>query len=288
MQNRDKIIKQLGNSGSMCDDCLSSYTMIKPRQSINISCRSLEQSNIVTRVKDMCPQCKKIKILNKLHQSTKVRQTNSIILNGHHSHSKDIASNRRYEKGSFPSGEMSKMVALLAQKISCGDIEIYNEFSLQHELGILLRQALPQKSVQFERNISFFGFEKPSFVKREIDIVIYDKSSNKLEAAIELKFPRNGQHPEQMFSFCKDVVFAEQLLESGFSKTYVVIFAEDRLFYEGNQNGIYSYFRGGKNLAGKIIKPTGSKVGELFIKGSYKVNWNNVCGKMKYTIIEVD
>ncbi len=28
---------------------------------------------------------------------------------------------------------------------------------------------------------------------------------------LELKYPRNGQHPEQMFSFCKEIAFVEEL-----------------------------------------------------------------------------
>ncbi len=35
-------------------------------------------------------------------------------------------------------------------------IELYNEFSLQHELGIYLRDKLPEYKIQFERNVSYF------------------------------------------------------------------------------------------------------------------------------------
>ena len=35
-------------------------------------------------------------------------------------------------------------------------VEIYNEFSLQHEMGIYLRSVLSDYKVQFERNVSFF------------------------------------------------------------------------------------------------------------------------------------
>ena len=62
--------------------------------------------------------------------------------------------------------------------------------------------------------------------------------------AIELKYPRNGQHPEQMFSFCKDITFAEELVEAGSRHAAVIIFADDPLFYRGRSNGIYGYFRG--------------------------------------------
>lgn len=80
-------------------------------------------------------------------------------------------------------------------------VEIYNEFSLQHELGMFLRKKLDSKyKVQFERNISYFFDDTQSdlnyktknqeFIKKEIDICIFDSSKNE-KYAIELKFPNN-------------------------------------------------------------------------------------------------
>lgn len=181
---------------------------------------------------------------------------------------------------------MEEIIAAFANSVRDGDIELYNEFSLQHELGIYLRGHLPAKKIQFERNVAFFGMKKADFVKREIDISIFDSSEQGLEAAIELKYPRNGQYPEQMFSFCKDVSFTEQLLRAGCKKAYVVIFAEDRLFYEGNQTGIYTYFRGGNDLAGTIQKPTGRQETELQIQGRYSIEWRPVRNTLKYTVIK--
>ena len=54
-------------------------------------------------------------------------------------------------------------------------VEIYNEFSLQHEMGIYLRSALPNYKVQFERNVSFFTTDNKT-IKKEIDISIFDQS----------------------------------------------------------------------------------------------------------------
>ena len=75
------------------------------------------------------------------------------------------------------------------------NIEIYNEFSLQHELGIFLRNNLPEYKVQFERNVSYF-FRNADTKKKEMDIVIF-KSDMSERYAIELKYPKNGQNPEQ-------------------------------------------------------------------------------------------
>lgn len=183
---------------------------------------------------------------------------------------------------------MDELIASFATEISVGNIEIYNEFSLQHELGIYLRNALPNKKIQFERNVSFFELTKTSFVKKEIDISIFQGTRSLLETVIELKYPRNGQHPEQMFSFCKDISFVEQLKDAGFRNAYAIIFAEDRLFYDGNkQDGIYGFFRGGKTLSGIIRKPTGKRDEELFIQSSYKIQWQLVKGALKYAVVEV-
>lgn len=190
------------------------------------------------------------------------------------------------------------------QAVGKGEVEIYNEISLQHELGFYLREHFKnQKSknrVQFERNVSDFDFEPPEggFEKREIDIVIKPTYSEKLLCAIELKCPRNGQVPESMFSFCKDIAFLEQLVWSGFPSAYFLAVADHRLFYsdsESNEN-IYRFFRSGKlgqfrgsePITGIINKPTGSdKHKQVEIDGSYQVEWLPVSGDLKYCLISV-
>lgn len=77
----------------------------------------------------------------------------------------------------------------LVRLISSGTIEIYNEFSLQHELGIVLRNNLSKNwIVQFERNIGYFGIPSENLPKREIDIVAFDQNK-KQKIAFELKYP---------------------------------------------------------------------------------------------------
>jgi len=173
-------------------------------------------------------------------------------------------------------------------RISNGEIEVYNEFSLQHELGIFLRNYFQTYKVQFERNVFFFFNEKKKFTKREIDISIFSPDKNQLFCSLELKYPRNGQYPEQMFSFCKDLAFVEEMKTSGFEETYVLILAEDHLFYEGNGDGIYGFFRSGKKLNGSIKKPTGKKDSAVYIKGNYTIIWEPVLDELKYTLIKAN
>lgn len=159
--------------------------------------------------------------------------------------------------------------------------ELYNEISLQLELGLYLRDALKGSGfkVQFERNIKSF---KPGsiseedfvgkFVKREIDLVIFDgdkPETSKERYAIELKFPVNGQYPEEMYAFVTDMQFMEEVKNNaGFQETYCITLVDDANFYSKCSNrcsisGIYEYFRTlGKRISGNIEKPTGNKSGD--------------------------
>jgi hypothetical protein len=172
-------------------------------------------------------------------------------------------------------------------RVGRGEVEIYNEFSLQHELGIHLRSALGlQCKVQFERPTTYFHISSKA-EKREIDIALFSEDRSVL-AAIELKFPRNGQHPEQMFSACIDLAFLEDLVRSGFGFGLFVIAVDDSLFYQGAADRMpYSAFRGGSPLTGEICKPTGRKDRVVRLAGEYVIRWRSVDG-LRYAVVIVD
>lgn len=168
------------------------------------------------------------------------------------------------------------------------NIEIYNEFSFQHELGIHLRRELEGYTIQFERNVSYFSISNQT-IKKEIDISIFNEDKSE-RYAIELKNPLNGQYPEQMYSFVKDIKFMEELKESGFTKTAVVVLVSDRPFYEGRSNqGVYRYFREEYRVYGEIYKPTGGMKGKesIVLKGQYNFKWQSLEDNKKYFMIEI-
>lgn len=179
------------------------------------------------------------------------------------------------------------MIKKLLLEFTClvenGSIEIYNEFSLQHELGIFLRERLIGYKVHFERNTRFFGISRT--VKHEIDIVIFNDDE---KYAIELKFPVNGQYPEQMYSFIKDICFMEELKIAGFNHTYCLTVVKDKNFYSGSkQDGIYRFFRKSIPICGEISKPTGKQESSVFLNNEYCIDWQSSGSEIKYYIIEV-
>ena len=172
------------------------------------------------------------------------------------------------------------------------DDDVYNEFSLQHELGIYLRNKLKKHGnykVQFERNVNdpnIFGTSFSS-VKKEMDIYIFnidkEKGRDKERYAIELKFPRNGQYPEQMYSFVNDIKFMEDVKDKGnASGSFVVTLVDDENFYSSKRplsvSGIYQYFRASASIAGPIYQPTGTGKGvnSVVLTGTYSIVWNPV------------
>jgi hypothetical protein len=174
------------------------------------------------------------------------------------------------------------------EAVRAARVEIYNEFSLQHELGAHLRQALPPEiKVQFERPVDYFQPRDSRYVKKEIDIAAFTPDQQE-RVAVELKYPRNGQHPEQMFSACLDVVFLEQLVAGGFTHGFFVIAVEDALFLSGPRvDGIYAYFRAGQPISGSISKPTGGGGRTVSVRGSHPLQWKAVANDLHYGVVSV-
>lgn len=177
------------------------------------------------------------------------------------------------------SQELKDHIINFFQYAASNRIELYNEFSMQHELGIYLRDLLQSKQykVQFERNISFFGIQ--GTVKKEIDIVVYNDQE---KFAIELKFPRNGAYPRRMFQFIEDICLVKQLKDNGFDGGCAVSLVDDEKFYSDKRlrtGGIYAYFRGQNPapIGGVVKNPIkDDKPNQLIINGSFQVNWDDV------------
>lgn len=198
------------------------------------------------------------------------------------------------------------------------DEDFDNEFGMQFELGIRLRNTLVQNGfagqgykVYFEKNIkNICRINKWNYndtLKKEIDLLIAKTSSGKFEDlyAIELKFPRNGQYPEQMYSFVKDLTFIAQLKgQYNFKECWSVVLVDDDNFCKTSNrkttNAIYTYFREDRNLGnnlkkigGTIQKPTGNYKNQvppsIYIPPRYTqtVQWKQINNDLFYYIIQV-
>lgn len=182
-------------------------------------------------------------------------------------------------------------------KMNCISDNIYNEFSLQFELGLFLRCHLPEHySIQFERpvNTIITNYRDYDFVKKEIDLVILDTLTEKM-FCIELKYPTNGQHPVQMYKFCEDVRFLEQLQLAGINECWFICLVDDYLFYKGRlTERIYGVFRESENNpAYGLINSTIDQYyleKPLQIEGNYNFSWSRI-GKhdnYRYMMIHID
>jgi hypothetical protein len=164
--------------------------------------------------------------------------------------------------------------------VSTKSISLYNEISLQLELGLYLRNLYPKYKVEFERNIKDFAKRGFSYVKKEIDLVISDGDE---EYAIELKFPRNGQYPEEMFEFIKDIQFMEEVkAHAGFKEAYCVTLVDDTNFWSTGRakTKLYQYFRQPVvpiPNGVQILRPTKKKgIPSVKVDHDYLINWEPI------------
>ncbi len=142
-----------------------------------------------------------------------------------------------------------------------------------------------QFKVQFERPIGFFGHKPLPFIRKEIDIALFSPEKG-YKLAVELKFPRNGQYPEQMFKACQDIAFLEQHVDGGFKYGALVIAVDDPLFFSGDgKTELYRFFRTGQPVHGVIQKPTGAKDQAVAISGTHTIRWLRCGAEMKFSSV---
>jgi len=176
--------------------------------------------------------------------------------------------------------------------IDCG--KIHNERALQLELAYMFRKN--GLTVTFEERLEALrpkgSTAKP---KTRLDLKVELEQHS---AAIELKVPLNGQHPETMYSFCMDIEFIESLIKQRIvDRGYCLMMTNDKAFWKDSGRGspIHNSFRIGK-IEGKITKPTGqqTKKTAVVLSGSYQLPplWRNVedtslLKKSKYLLLPI-
>ena len=172
-------------------------------------------------------------------------------------------------------------------QIAKGKIEVYNEFSVQFELAIFLRALIPNYKIQLERNVSYFKLDKQRFEKKEIDIVLFNKTKTR-KFAIEIKYPLS-QEPKQMYKFCEDIKFLEQLKESGFTDNFFLAITSNATFWrdDGKIGTIYEKFRKEKALYGVIKNKIGNSKKEVTLERRHKINWLTINDSTRYFLMRI-
>lgn len=110
---------------------------------------------------------------------------------------------------------------------------VYNEFSLQHELGNYFRHL--GYIVKFEYNVLNFN-QYIQTCKKEMDILLIDEKK-KAKYAIELKYlTKDAAVPKRMFCCVEDMRFMQDVVNGidEITKTYCVVVTENHRFYKGN------------------------------------------------------
>ena len=189
---------------------------------------------------------------------------------------------------------------------------LYNEASLQHELGCFLRgkQNIP---VSFEKPVGDYwkDWEKKytnktnnneengenKTIKKNIDLVLNYNSEN---IAIELKYPKKGD-PEnvEFWAFVTDIKFLEEMVYSNNCKIakgyFIVVFdTTKKTLYDSTINttssyNIYNIFRKIRKLEKEITYPFKDGTEQpIKLEGVYEIDWQILeNSKLGYLLIEV-
>lgn len=178
--------------------------------------------------------------------------------------------------------------------IKSGEIEIYNEASLQFELAIYLREKLTNSKILLERNISNLGLVKYEngkkiIEKSEIDILISDAKKG-THFIIELKAPinQNQVRPVTIFNLIEDIKFLEELQAHAIPG--IILFITDQLGYmKGNRTTgpLLTDIRKGE-LSGSYNKHQKIQDGKepITLKNKYNPEWKNLGDKLNYFVLE--
>lgn len=176
--------------------------------------------------------------------------------------------------------KLNELLESFMNKVGSNFFEVYNEATMQYELGLYLRKELPEEyNVQFEKNVMFLGADNSQCIKKDVDILVYTENLKEIYA-IQVKCPTSDDILQKLYSILKDVKFLEQLRNCGITKGYSLNLISEKDYYI--------------NFPSKDIKQIFSKekmihgdINNISIEGEYIINWVNLNPNLKYFYIEV-
>lgn len=183
---------------------------------------------------------------------------------------------------------LEKQLEKFSESIKNGSINVYNEFSLKHELSNYLSKNLPENyKIQFDRSVSDFGIDGGEAIKNKMDLVIFNSNKN-FKYCIAAKYSINKQIPLAMYNIVKDFKLLEQLMDHDFIRCFQITIIDDEGFINDvPKDGIYEYFRTDTPIHGEILKPTGRNDEKINIKGHYQMYWQSLDHNRKISIVKI-
>lgn len=183
---------------------------------------------------------------------------------------------------------VKKLIYEFLDLVKPGEVSIYNEASLQFELGWYLKENCGGAKIQVERGVTYFGFDKTAFVKRDMDLIIFFEG---FITVIELKAPieQSVARPVTVFNWIKDLRFLEQLKAeniNGYS-----IFITDNLGYlndNGKAGNLLTDIRS-RTLKGEYHshKKPSDEDEIISLDFEYKLDWQEMSDGLFSCLIEV-
>ncbi len=163
--------------------------------------------------------------------------------------------------------------------------DLYNEASVQYELGCYLRGALSNSKIHFERNISYLNIKKGCLPKSEMDLLV---EQNSQFWVIEIKAPLNQAkaRPVTVFEWIEDLKFLEKLKSKGYSGFSIFITDQQGYKLGSKKTGkLLTDIRAGV-IHGTYKRKSTSTVpkDKISLSQTYNINWFKTSSGFDYLV----
>ena len=322
MSHKDAILEMLEDIRPkvLCDDCLSVKLNIRPRQSVNLTCRALSDAKTISRIKEGCDQCGAVKISNGFISRANPKRVSAVkVADRSETESADLmtaqslATGGRSNSCATPAVRMIDVVEVMNALATLRPI-FHSEADFQHAFAWQMRQRTPEPAIRLERPVP--GGKKIW----HLDLLVGDHDD---QLAIELKFKTrafeaimggetfkllgHGAQDIGRYDFIKDVVRLEYVTQNRPKCAGVaVLLTNDSSYWKprsrhGTVDEAFRLDEGRRTLGGtmKWNAHTGAgtmknRESALHLTNAYNLKWREFSqfekmehGKFRYLLIQV-
>ena len=322
MSHKDAILELLEDitPKALCDDCLSVKLNIHPRQSVNLTCRSLSDATAISRIKTECDQCGVVKISNGFISRTSPKRVSGVkTADRSEAESADFTTTQSSATGdrsnpfATPAARMINVVEVMNALAAFRPI-FHSEADFQHAFAWQMHRRMPEPSIRLERPVS--GDKKTW----HLDLLAKDGDA---QFAIELKFKTrafktiigdetfnllgHGAQDIGRYDFIKDIVRLEHITQTLTKCAGAAILLTndssywnpraghgtvDEAFRLNEERGILGGTMGWKGHTGAGTMKNRESV--LQLKNAYHLEWRDFSqfkipgyGRFRYLLIQV-